>query len=174
MGVTLIQVEAHHDEPLNSLLTLAKQTFLEAYGHRNTVDDMQLYIDTHFNTTKLSNELNNPNCIFYFATVEDVEAGYIKVNKGETQSEQVAGNVMELERIYVLQEYQGKKIGALLLNKAIEIARYEKMDFLWLGVWAENKNAISFYEKHGFVIYDTHQFTLGTDVQTDFMMKLVL
>jgi diamine N-acetyltransferase len=174
MGVVLLKLDAQNEKHLKDLVIISKQTFLEAYSHGNTTDDMQLYINDHFNDVKLYEELNNPNCIFYFAFIGEAIAGYIKINKGEAQSEPVAGNVMELERIYLLKEHQGKKIGAILLHKAIEIARYEKMDFLWLGVWAENKNAISFYEKYGFVIYDTHQFTLGTDVQTDFMMKLVL
>ncbi len=174
MELQLILLEPHNTDHLKKLVALAKQTFLEAYSNGNTTHDMQLYIDTHFNDTILLKELNDPDSIFYLAVIDTHVTGYIKVNKGKSQTEPLGNNAMELERIYVLRQYQGKKIGALLLHKAIAIARAEKVDFLWLGVWAENKNAIAFYEKHRFVIYGTHQFTLGTDVQNDFMMKLML
>jgi ribosomal protein S18 acetylase RimI-like enzyme len=41
-----------------------------------------------------------------------------------------------------------------------------------LGVWEQNENAIAFYTKKGFEIFDRHIFKLGDDPQTDFLMKL--
>jgi ribosomal protein S18 acetylase RimI-like enzyme len=42
---------------------------------------------------------------------------------------------------------------------------------VWLGVWEKNEKAIGFYKRNGFVEFDKHLFTLGTDVQTDIMMR---
>ena len=66
------------------------------------------------------------------------------------------------------------RIGQKLYEKAINIARDEGMDYVWLGVWEENPKAISFYRKNGFVEFDRHIFRLGDDNQTDIMMKLEL
>jgi ribosomal protein S18 acetylase RimI-like enzyme len=74
----------------------------------------------------------------------------------------------------VLQDFHGKKVGQLLYEKAIQIARNKKVPFVWLGVWEENHRAIQFYIKNGFVAFDQHIFKLGDDEQTDIMMKLVL
>ena len=41
-------------------------------------------------------------------------------------------------------------------------------------VWEENLRAIRFYEKNGFKTFDKHVFRLGSDEQTDIMMKLEL
>lgn len=81
---------------------------------------------------------------------------------------------VEIERIYVLQAHQGKKMGQLLYEKAMQVAESAKADYVWLGVWEENARAIGFYKKNGFVAFDKHVFTLGTDEQTDIMMKKVL
>ena len=42
---------------------------------------------------------------------------------------------------------------------------------MWLGVWEENKRAIRFYQKNGFVEFDKHIFILGKDAQTDILMR---
>ena len=81
---------------------------------------------------------------------------------------------MEVERIYVLQKYQGLKAGQALLNKSILLAKEKHLDFIWLGVWENNKKAIQFYEKNNFIVFDKHYFLLGTEKQTDLMMKLNL
>ncbi|MNE89030.1 Protease synthase and sporulation negative regulatory protein PAI 1 [compost metagenome] len=76
-----------------------------------------------------------------------------------------------MERIYVLQEFLGKKVGQLLIDKALEVAALQNVKFVWLGVWEENYRAIRFYEKNGFIIFDKHIFRLGNDEQTDLMMR---
>ena len=100
--------------------------------------------------------------------------GYLKLNFGDTQTELKDANAVEIERIYVLNEFQGKKVGQLFYDKAIEIAIERKADYVWLGVWEENKRALNFYRKNGFLEFDKHIFKLGEDEQTDIMMKLVL
>jgi diamine N-acetyltransferase len=70
--------------------------------------------------------------------------------------------------------YHGKKVGQLLYNKALEIAKRQKKSLIWLGVWEENPKAIRFYEKNGFVAFDKHIFKFGEDEQTDVMMKKVI
>lgn len=52
--------------------------------------------------------------------------------------------------IYVLPEYQGKGIGKILLQKALDFFKDSKG--IWLEVASYNKNAINFYQKSGFHI----------------------
>ena len=123
---------------------------------------------------QINKELQNKNCQFYFAKVKEEIAGYIKLNIGDAQTELVNGNGLEIERIYVVKEHQGKKIGQILFEKALEVANKMNRDFIWLGVWDQNPGAIKFYERNGFEIFDKHRFVLGTEIQTDIMMKLEL
>jgi ribosomal protein S18 acetylase RimI-like enzyme len=59
----------------------------------------------------------------------------------------------------------------MLFDKALQIAQSYSKTYLWLGVWEENTKAIAFYKKNGFVVFDTHIFRLGEEVQTDYLMK---
>ena len=81
---------------------------------------------------------------------------------------------MEIERVYVLAAFQGKKVGQQLLNKALEIANQKNMESIWLGVWEENPDAVRFYKANGYLEAGKHVFYLGSDKQQDVIMKLEL
>ncbi len=159
---------------IDQLQKIGRQTFFETFSAANTEENMEKYLKEGFAKEKLTAELNNKNAELYFAELEDTAIGYLKLNFGQAQTELKDNKALEIERIYVLKECQGKKVGQLLYEKAMQIARQKKVDYVWLGVWEENKRAIRFYKKNGFVEFDKHIFTLGNDEQTDIMMKLQL
>ena len=98
----------------------------------------------------------------------------MKLNFDKAQTEPGHHNTLEIQRIYILQAYQGKQIGKQLIQKTIEIGIENNLDYIWLGVWEHNVDAIKFYEKQGFKKFDTHIFKLGDDEQTDNLMKLII
>ena len=157
---------------IEQLKIISKQTFFETFAEGNSEENMKKYLEESFTTELLKTELTNPNSEFYFARMDNNVIGYLKINFGQAQTELKDKSAIEIERIYVLKEFQGKQIGQVLFNKAFEIAKQLNADYLWLGVWEENPRAINFYKKNGFVEFDKHVFKLGDDEQTDIMMKL--
>lgn len=157
-----------------ALQKIGRQTFKETFEAGNTEENLTKYLEEGFSSEKLLGELTDQNSEFHFALHEDVVIGYLKLNFGNSQTELKDDKSVEIERIYVLQEYQGKKVGQLLYEKALQIANAYKADYMWLGVWEENPRAIQFYKKNGFTEFDKHIFKLGEDEQTDIMMKLRL
>ena len=172
--MSVCNIRAISISDLAQLQKIGKTTFAETFTEHNTKEDLDKYLEESFSNEKLSSELNNPYSSFYFAEIEDNVVGYLKINFGASQTELKDNKAVEIERIYVLQAYHGKKIGQLLFNKAIEIAKEHKANYVWLGVWEENHRALQFYKKNGFVPFDTHIFKLGNDEQIDIMMKLAL
>ncbi|WP_314241098.1 GNAT family N-acetyltransferase [Empedobacter tilapiae] len=156
------------------LQEIGRRTFYETFSESNTEENMKDYLGKGFSIDKLTTELNDINAEFYFAKIDQEIIGYLKLNFGESQTEIKDDEAFEIERIYVLKEFHGKKVGQILYNKAIEIAKQKNADYVWLGVWEENQRAINFYKKNGFVEFDKHIFKLGNDEQTDIMMKLKL
>jgi ribosomal protein S18 acetylase RimI-like enzyme len=169
-----ILVKKSSIKDLAQLQKIGISTFSETFAEHNTKEDLEKYLKESFAADKLIAELENPDAAFYFAEVDDTVIGYLKINFGNAQTELKDNKSVEIERIYVLQAYHGKKIGQLLFNKAIEIAKEHQAHYVWLGVWEENHKALQFYKKNGFVQFDTHIFKLGNDEQTDIMMKLAL
>lgn len=171
MNIKIIKVEL---KDIDKLQKIGRQTFSETFSDRNTEENMIKYLDEGFSKEKLSAELNNKNSEFYFATIGENVIGYLKLNFGQSQTEFQDDKGLEIERIYVTNEFHGKKVGQMLYEKALEIAKLNYSDFVWLGVWEENPRAINFYKKNGFEEFDKHIFKLSNDEQTDIMMKLKL
>lgn len=147
------------------------QTFTETFARYNTAENMQQYVEECLSEEQLLTELNNPDSQFYFAMHNHEPVGYLKLNVNNAQTEKHFKHAIEIERIYVLQHYQGKKIGKALMQQSLSIARDMNAAFIWLGVWEKNNKAIEFYKKMGFTAFDTHLFRLGSDIQTDILMK---
>ena len=169
-----IEITKVTTDDVAQLQKIGKETFYETFSAGNTEENMQQYLQNGFTTEKLTSELNDENSEFYFATLNSNVVGYLKLNFGQSQTELKDDKALEIERIYVLKEFHGKKVGQILYEKAMQIARQKKADYVWLGVWEENPRAINFYKKNGFVEFDKHIFKLGDDEQTDIMMKLQL
>ena len=161
-------------EQIELLQQIGRQTFEETFAESNSAENMAKYIEEAYSYEKLSAELNNPDSFFYFAMLDEKVIGYLKLNMGGSQTELKDNDALEIERIYVLKSFQGKKVGKMLFDKSIQIGKEQNAAFVWLGVWEENKKAIEFYSKNGFIKFDQHIFVLGDEAQTDIMMKLKL
>lgn len=156
------------------LQQISEQTFVETFADVNTEEDMRKFLAEAYNLDKLRGELSNAFTEFYFAEINNRVIGYLKINTSSAQTEQQGDEALEIERIYVVKEFLGQKIGQLLFDKAIDRAKGKDKSFVWLGVWEENKRALRFYEKNGFIAFDKHIFQLGADEQIDIMMKKML
>lgn len=156
------------------LRSISVQTFTETFATQNSESDMQKYVSENLSIEQLSKELNTKGSSFYFLKLNSDIIGYLKLNEGEAQTELKNDVSLEIERIYVKQEFHGKQFGQLLLDNAIEIAKENQHHYIWLAVWELNLKAIAFYKKHNFVEFDKHVFKLGDDEQIDLMMKMNL
>lgn len=159
---------------IESIKSIGKKTFYETFAKDNTKEDMEKYLKESFSYEQVKSEIENKNSIFFIVKDNDEVAGYMKINFEGAQTEPDHNNSLEVQRIYILEKYKRKYIGEKLIQKAIEIAKDNNLDYIWLGVWEININAIKFYEKQGFKKFGTHIFVVGEDEQIDNLMKLKL
>jgi ribosomal protein S18 acetylase RimI-like enzyme len=172
--MTTISLEKISVSDVEWLQEISKQTFIETFAAVNTVSNMLQYLNGALSIQTLSDEMMKKDSEFYFAKIEDKIVGYLKLNFGDSQTESIDENGMEIERIYVLKAFHRQGIGQYMFDKAVDMARQKQLKFLWLGVWEENHKALNFYKKNGLVEFDKHNFILGNDVQTDVLMKMWL
>ena len=159
---------------LEPLAKLARETFAASFAHLNDPQDFKHYMSTAFSDDTLRTELLHPDSAFYLVKNEDAFVGYFKLNYNTAQTDIREEQSSELERIYVAPEWQGLGIGEWMLDQAKKQARHNEKSYMWLGVWEKNSSAIRFYEKHGFVKFDTHPYYIGSDKQTDWLMRIDL
>ena len=161
-------------EDIEKIKYISEKTFYETFSGENTEEDMENYLKENFSYEQVESEIKNNYSKFYIVEDNKEVAAYMKLNFDKAQTEKAHINTLEVQRIYVLQEYKSKHIGKGLIEKAIEIGRDNHLNYIWLGVWENNINAIKFYEKQGFEKFDTHIFKLGEDEQIDNLMRLIL
>lgn len=170
----IISVEEAGVNSAEVISTLAKETFFETYSWDNTPENMRDYTQTHFNLKQTQKELAEANNWFFLAYADNEPAGYAKLRIYEMPHELEGKKHIEIERIYVLQKCQKKKIGVQLMKRCIDFSKERNFEVIWLGVWEQNPKAINFYESVGFTKFGEHVFQLGTDPQKDHLLKLDL
>jgi ribosomal protein S18 acetylase RimI-like enzyme len=159
---------------INKLQKLGRKIFSDSFAWGNTKENLDAYLDKAFSQQLLQEEINNPGSQFYWVMASDQHAGYYKINHGNAQTELREPSAVELERIYLLSEFQGKGLGKSIVMHIVEQAGNQGLSYVWLGVWEKNVGVIRFYENLGFVAFGQHDFMVGNDNQTDIMMRLDL
>ncbi|KAB5488779.1 MULTISPECIES: GNAT family N-acetyltransferase [Flagellimonas] len=162
------------EDDLHALVKISKETFVAAFEKDNDPDDFKAYIQKAFDPQKLASELSDEDTYFYFLEEEGVLLGYFKLNIGRAQTDVHDMDSMEIERIYVLESHQGKRIGTLMLQEIINLAKRLDKSYIWLGVWEHNPKAIRFYQRNHFQKFGEHPYYIGNDKQTDWLLRLDL
>lgn len=158
-------------EEVDEYRKLALSIFYASFSHNNSPENMEAYTSQAYSREQLMSELEEPRSEHYFLNVDGAHAGFLKLNRSGAQSDINDPVSLEIQRIYVDLPFQNRGLGAVMLNKAIERAKEVGLEYLWLGVWEHNPDAIRFYERHGFSIFGSHRFIMGDDTQTDILMK---
>ena len=169
-----VSIRAASPADTDVLSKLCKETFYETFAAYNSEEDMQQYLSQSFSKEAIAGEMQQPESQFIIAEVDRKAAGYARVIKNEYHQQPGNRYAIELQRLYVRQEYHGYKLGYALMQHCIAHAKMKGADALWLGVWEHNHKAINFYRKVGFVRTGEHPFVLGSDIQTDWIMELTL
>jgi len=161
-------------DDIEALVAISQRTFTDTFAAHNTEENMRMYLSRNMSDGSMKAELEDPSSEFYFALVDDVVAGYLKLKYNSGVEGLDESTNVEIERIYVLNEFQQNGLGRKLLERAVKLAVDAGYEYIWLGVWEHNTNAIEFYEHLGFEPFGKQAFILGNDLQTDIRMRFKL
>ncbi|MEO6820804.1 MAG: GNAT family N-acetyltransferase, partial [Ginsengibacter sp.] len=113
---------------------------------------------------------------YFLAFIDNNPIGYLRMMEEESEVPVINEHKsLSINRLYVLKEYHSQKVGAALMEFALDFAAKNNYNIIWLGVWEHNERAKSFYYKFGFK--DTgfsHPFPIGNTPQTDiWLMRFI-
>lgn len=171
MEKTKITVKRATVTDASLIADLSRTTFYQAFAKDNTESDMELFMNEQFTKERLMQEVEKGAGIFLLAYDSDEAVGYARIRVDNKLKHEDA---VEVARIYALDKAIGKGVGKALMETCLQIANDMQMKAVWLGVWEKNERAIAFYQKWGFEKFGEHKFLLGTDLQTDCLMKKIL
>jgi GNAT superfamily N-acetyltransferase len=147
MNTAIKQLQPQDAEALSALcLRIYPQFFLYLWHEGGT-----WYQQEKYNASQLRSEIENPNSRYYFIFLDNEPVGYLKINLHATLPDFPSPNGLEVERIYLLQEMQGKGLGRQLMSFAIEQAQNLQKDHVFLYMMDSSLASLKFYEAMGFV-----------------------
>ena len=156
------------------LADLGRQTFQATFAATNTTTDMVAYLAENFGPEIQLAELQDRENTFLLAHMQNELVGYTKLRDNSTlglsEGQQPAGR-LEVERLYVRDDWQGTGLGAALMRGILALAEQLHCSAVVLGVWEKNERARAFYQRFGFREIGQHDFQLGQDVQTDLILR---
>ncbi|CAH0996866.1 Spermidine/spermine N(1)-acetyltransferase [Emticicia aquatica] len=158
-------------EDLADLRQLSEKTFRDTYTVFNTPENMELHVAKNFSLESIKNDLQKNENQYFVIELENEIIAFAKLVKGHSTDGLTEKEVVEIERFYVDKAFHGQQLGKKLMDYCVQWSIENQFKTIWLGVWENNTNAMSFYQKMGFEFLDKHTFVLGTEVQTDFTMK---
>ena len=158
---------------------LAIETFPLACPPGTTQENIDQFCATKLSPKSFEAYLTDSRIQIWFASYEDELLGYVMSVSGEPDDSVIAKAVLarptvEISKIYVRVGAHGSGIAQQLMCVAVENARAEGAQSVWLGVNQHNERANTFYERNGFLVVGERRFQVGDNLEEDFVREKVL
>lgn len=162
------QIRAWRKSDLKDIQQVAWDTWAEAYGPFIPEEDRQDFHDSYYAMDMLKNLFESKLVEGCVAICLDQVVGYSKTYWNIQDAQ------FFITSLYVLPKYQKLRLGKAMLEFGLEAAKKYDVDRVWLGVMIENKLAIDWYDRQGFVFGESKPFTIGkTTIQHLYGYKLI-
>lgn len=157
----------------DALDAMAQAVWIETFAHSVSAQDAATYLAQAYGPSgQLIADLSSGAARFRLALADDRVVGYAKLNPPWLPDAEPGA--MQLSQIYVTGDQHGAGVGKALLDWTIAAARDAGATALLLTVWEENHRAAAFYRKHGFEHVGDYAFAVGSQIDTDHIMRLAL
>lgn len=154
----MISITKATQKDFQLIVNIGKVVVGEAHKNAAPVEDMKDYLQRNYNDDAIKEELSDPNNIYHIINYNSLPVGFSKITFNAAHPNIVAENITMLDRIYLLKEFSGLKLGMRLLNFNIVLSKDHGQAGIWLYTWVGNERAINFYQKAGFTIIGSHHF----------------
>jgi ribosomal protein S18 acetylase RimI-like enzyme len=147
------------------IATIGKKAFRASFEHLfKSREELFEYLEYTYDPVKLAKSIRKENNYYFLAWLNGEPVGFAKVKKDSLNDQIESISQIELQKIYVLKECQGRGVGTALLNEVKNLARDIYPDYIWLDTHISNEKAIRLYERSGFKKIGKYHFTIGTQV----------
>lgn len=156
--VKMISIRKATESDSDLISSIGSVSVLESHRESSPPEIMSEFLERNYNAYAIRQELHDPNNIYYMIDHDGQPAGFSKIILNARHPTIAAENVTKLDRIYLLKEFYGLKLGLELLNFNIDFSKKHDQSGMWLYAWVGNRRAIDFYLKAGFVIIGHHKY----------------
>ena len=134
----------------SALAHLAAKVFAATYGAVIPSEILAQHLRLYYADSALQSQLAEPTIRYFVACHGEQLVGLCKLEESPIHPSVTLKQPIELAKLYIDGEFQGRRIANGLLQSALDFARSQNKDGLWLCVWKQNPRALAFYHKAGF------------------------
>ena len=163
------KIRIAHAADAELLLELGRTAFYEAFAGETNPDDMAEHLRTAFQMEDIKAQLNNDKSLFIIIEVDATAAGYAYLQPEDPPECVKTPAPVQLVRFYLRKDYYGRGVGNTLMKACLEMAGSRGFKSVWLSTWELNHRANAFYKKWDFEVVGDAKFTVGSDIQNDFI-----
>ena len=149
-----------------------RRSFCDTFAHLYRPEDLAAFI-AQFTPEAWAEEFADPHYRFRVAEVDGEVVGYVKLGPSALPVE-TTKRAIELRQIYVLNEHHGSGLAKALSEWAIDEARGQGFEELYLTVYVDNHRARRFYDRYGFEAVGRYDFRVGEQADEDIIMRKTL
>ena len=136
----------------------------QTYASILSQEQIDYMLEMMYSESSLKNQMTEDGCQFIIVYENGNPVGFASYSKEKAQ-------IWKLNKIYVLQNQQGKGTGKYVINHIIEEIKKQNATSLYLQVNRYN-NAKTFYEKLGFAEIDFINLDIGNGYfMNDYVME---
>lgn len=158
-----------------ALAALARDTFVETFGHLYTPDNLDQFLATACTTEAMQEDIGDPERVIRVIEEDGELVAFCKIGLfSGLDFDHGPGRWMELKQLYLRSGQQGTGVANVLMDWVKSEATIRKYDSIILGVWNQNFRAHRFYERHGFRKIGETYFMVGNHRDDEFVMGLEL
>lgn len=145
------------------LSELAISIYKEHYLHLWNEGGAEWYMyEFAYATSVIRKELEDKNNLYFFLVLDDTPIGYLKLKLNAKLHETNAADSLEVERIYIHQEYTGRGLGKQMLMWSEAVAKQHHKKSIFLKAMDSSADAIRFYRSNGYVQSGYFQLPMPT------------
>ena len=153
------------------LAELGRRCFYEAFAEQTAPEDMAAYLKTTFKQETIAAQIKAKRSLFFIAEVDAIAAGYVYSYPTDPPDCVRDPAAIQLIRLYLRKSYYGQGVGNALMRTVLDQAGARGYRTVWLSSWKLNDRANAFYRRWKFTVVGDQQFTVGADVQEDYIFS---
>lgn len=147
-------------------------SFCDTFAKLYSAQDLEAFL-SKFTPDAWAEEFADPRYRFQVAEIDGEIVAYVKLGPSALPIETDA-RAIELRQLYVLKEHHGSGIAPALADWAIDQARVQGFEELYLTVYVDNHRARRFYNRYGFEAVGRYDFMVGNQADEDIIMRKLL
>jgi ribosomal protein S18 acetylase RimI-like enzyme len=146
-------------DDVQTLSALAVETYATAFGHTMDAADLATLLEQQLSEAAVARWLEADTLLL--AEEQGRLIGFVQVGALHADDVGEPGDY-ELRRLYVHADFQGRGLGARLLELALDVAQRAGAPRLFLEVWSQNPGAQRLYERFDFRVCGVRRYAWAT------------